>query len=53
MYTDKTPPPTPEQAKSINELLQTVNTVQANARADKKELKNAPLTREEERLWFE
>lgn len=53
MYTDGTSPPTPEQVKSINELLQTVKTVRANARADKKELKNVPLTREEERVWFE
>ena len=51
-YTGETPPSTPEQAKSINELLQSVKTVQAKARADKKELGNKPLTREEEWLWF-
>jgi hypothetical protein len=53
MYTDEVPPSNPEQAEGINELLQSVKTIQAKARADKKELGNKPLTREEERLWFE
>lgn len=52
-YTADMPPPTLEQAKDIEELLDNAKSVQARARIDKKALEAKKPTKEEERLWIE
>lgn len=52
MYTPGMPPPTPEQAESIKELLMNAKMVQTKARADKKALEANPLPKEQEDLWI-
>ena len=53
MYTDDMPPPTPEQAANIKELLENAKSIQARARIDKTTLKKNEPTKGEERLWIE
>jgi hypothetical protein len=53
MYTNDMPPPTPEQAEDIKELLENAKSVQVKARIDSEALKKKRPTREEERLWIE
>ena len=53
MYTADMPPPTPKQARSIKELLESAKAVQAKSHTDKKTLEENPLTEEEEKLWIE
>lgn len=53
MYTDDMPPPTPEQAEDIEELLENARSVQTKARIDSEALKKRLPTKEQERLWIE
>jgi hypothetical protein len=53
MYTNDMPPPTPEQAEDIKELLENAKSVQVKARIYSEALKKKRPTKEEERLWIE